>query len=74
VLAIALQVICSRKYLGYAVLVAEPVASLTLQGRGSTILLLYGAFPQLDLFGHERLRPLPAARSASCSCTGPARR
>jgi ABC-2 type transport system permease protein len=60
VLSLALQVICGRKYLGYAVLVASQVAIVTLQGRGIDHPLL-GVFPQLDYsamngFGHYLLR------------------
>ena len=49
VLAIAVQALCSRKYLGYAVLVALAVSGLALQGRGRDhVLLLYATFPALD--------------------------
>ncbi len=62
VLAIAVQALCSRKYLGYAVLVAFGVASIALQGRGlDHALLHYATFPQLDYstmngYGHHLLR------------------
>ncbi|MFC5458635.1 ABC transporter permease/M1 family aminopeptidase [Massilia niabensis] len=60
VLAIAVQVLCGRKYLGYAVLAAIQVAILAAQGRGIDHPLL-GVFPQLDYstmngFGHHLLR------------------
>ena len=60
VLSIAVQVLCGRKYLGYAVLAAIQVAILALQGRGIDHPLL-GVFPLLDWssmngFGHHLLR------------------
>ncbi|MDB5745449.1 MAG: hypothetical protein JWP72_297, partial [Massilia sp.] len=60
VLSIAVQVLCARKYLGYAVLAAILVAILACQGRGIDHPLL-GVFPQLDWssmngFGHHLLR------------------
>ncbi|WP_229507886.1 ABC transporter permease [Massilia sp. Dwa41.01b] len=61
VLAIAVQVLCARKYLGYAVLVALYVGFTAVQGRGiDHPLLLYGVFPQLEYssmngFGHHLL-------------------
>jgi ABC-type transport system involved in multi-copper enzyme maturation permease subunit len=62
VLAIAVQALCSRKYVGYAVLVALAVSGLALQGRGRDhVLLLYATFPALDYsamngYGHALLR------------------
>ena len=59
VLAIAVQALCSRKYLGYALLVALAVSGLALQGRGRDhVLLLYATFPALDYsamngYGHS---------------------
>lgn len=62
VLAIAVQALCTRKYIGYAVLVALAVSGLALQGRGRDhVLLLYATFPALDYstmngYGHALLR------------------
>ena len=62
VLAIAVQALCTRKYLGYAVLVVLSVAAIALQGRGRDhVLLLYATFPALDYsamngYGHALLR------------------
>ena len=60
VLAVAVQVVCGRKYLGYGVLAAILVATPALQGRGIDHPLL-GTFPQLawsgmNGFGHHLLR------------------
>ncbi|MET0981607.1 MAG: hypothetical protein ABWY02_05870 [Telluria sp.] len=60
VLSITVQVLCGRKYLGYAVLAAIQVAILACLGRGIDHPLL-GMFPQLDWstmngFGHYLLR------------------
>ncbi|MGJ9419738.1 hypothetical protein ACHAC9_18585 [Massilia sp. CMS3.1] len=62
VLAIAVQALCGRKYLGYAVLVALCVAAIALRGRGFDHMLLpYVGFPPLDYstmngYGHHLLR------------------
>ncbi len=62
VLAIAVQALSSRKYIGYALLVALAVSGLALQGRGRDhVLLLYATFPPLDYsamngYGHALLR------------------
>lgn len=60
VLAVAVLAVCSRKYLGYAVLAATQVAIVAAQGRGFDHPLL-GVFLQLDYssmngFGHRLLR------------------
>lgn len=60
VLSVAVQVLCARKYLGYAVLAALHVGFVAVQGRGLDHPLL-GMFPQLDYsgmngFGHHLLR------------------
>jgi ABC-2 type transport system permease protein len=60
--AIAVQALCNRKYLGYAVLAALGVAGIALRGRGLDHLLLpYTGFPPLDYsgmngYGYELLR------------------
>ncbi|MFC5513604.1 ABC transporter permease [Massilia jejuensis] len=62
VLAIAVQALCSRKYLGYALLAAFAVASIALRGRGfDHPLLHYATFPPLDYsamngYGHHLRR------------------
>ena len=60
ILSIALQALCGRKYLGYALLAATQIAIIAAQGRGIDHPLL-GIFPQLDYssmngFGHHLLR------------------
>ncbi|KQQ91978.1 ABC transporter permease [Massilia sp. Leaf139] len=62
VLAIAVQALCNRKYLGYAVFVALGVAAVALQGRGlDHVLLPFVGLPLLDYstmngYGHHLLR------------------
>ncbi|MFC5478042.1 ABC transporter permease [Massilia suwonensis] len=62
VVAVAVQALCGRKYLGYALLVALVVAAVALQGRGyDHPLLVYASFPQLDYstmsgYGYQLLR------------------
>jgi ABC-2 type transport system permease protein len=60
--ALAVQAVCGRKYLGYAVLAALGVAGIALRGRGYDHLLLPSTgFPPLDYsgmngYGHHLLR------------------
>jgi len=62
VLAVTVQALCGRKYLGYALLVVLVVAAIALQGRGyDHPLLVYASFPQLDYstmngYGYQLLR------------------
>jgi ABC-2 type transport system permease protein len=62
VLAITVQALCGRKYLGYALLAALGVAAIALVGRGYDHMLLpWAPFPPLvystmNGYGHELLR------------------
>jgi len=61
VLSVTVMALCSRKYLGYALLVALHVAGMVCQGLGLDHVLLSGTFPPLSWsgmngFGHHLQR------------------
>ena len=70
--AVFLQVISNQKFIGYALFIVVFVLQTVLVSvRFEHNLYTYRRLADADVLGHERLRPLPAARGPGSTATGP---